>query len=289
MNPGTTIALALALASTTLVNLAYLREHDAAAALPAMSLRRPLHSLQLLLSDRAWLLGFAMETGGFALYVAALALAPLALVQSISAGGIGLLALASARLGGRHLTAAELRGALISVAGLLFLALSLIGGDDHSANGSTVAILSWLGASALLGAVVYVAGRRILGAAVADAIAGGLLFSLGDIATKITTQGGGRLVFALAMILGYVLGTSLLQVGYQRGEALTVAGIATLLTNALPIVAATVLLDESVPGGALGTLRVLAFATVVVGAILLAMAGRASQPPPADAADGRAP
>jgi hypothetical protein len=93
----TAIALLLALASTTLTNVAYLREHDAAAALPALSLRRPLHSAQALLSDRSWLVGFALESGGFALYVVALALAPLTLVQSISAGGIGILAFISAR------------------------------------------------------------------------------------------------------------------------------------------------------------------------------------------------
>src|SRR5437763_739987 len=85
----TAIALLLALASTTLTNVAYLREHDAAAALPALSLRRPLHSAEALLTDRSWLVGFALESGGFALYVAALALAPLTLVQSVSAGGIG--------------------------------------------------------------------------------------------------------------------------------------------------------------------------------------------------------
>lgn len=72
--------------------MAYLREHDAAAALPILSMRRPLHSLGLLFQDRTWLTGFAMETAGFLLYAAALALAPLALVQSIGASGIGILA-----------------------------------------------------------------------------------------------------------------------------------------------------------------------------------------------------
>ena len=71
-----------------LINLAYLREHDAAAALPMLSLRRPLQSARALLTDRSWLVGFAMESTGFALYVAALALASLALVQSVSAGGM---------------------------------------------------------------------------------------------------------------------------------------------------------------------------------------------------------
>ena len=68
MSLRTVIALVLALASTTLTNIAYLREHDAAAALPVLSMRRPFQSLQLLLSDRSWLLGFAMESSGFLLY-----------------------------------------------------------------------------------------------------------------------------------------------------------------------------------------------------------------------------
>ena len=74
----------------------------------------------------------------------------------------------------------------------------------------------------------------------------------------------------MTLIIGYTLGTSLLQMGYQRGGALTVAGLATLLTNALPIVGGTIVLGEPVPSGVLGGLRVLAFATVTAGAILLA-------------------
>ena len=92
MSAQTGSALLLALAATALTNIAYLREHDAAAALPTLSLRRPLHSAHVLLTDRSWLLGFALESAGFALYVVALALAPLTLVQSVAAGGIGILA-----------------------------------------------------------------------------------------------------------------------------------------------------------------------------------------------------
>jgi hypothetical protein len=113
----TAIALVLALASTTLTNVAYLREHDAAAALPALSLRRPLHSVDVLLTDRSWLLGFVLESGGFALYVAALALAPLTLVQSVGAGGIGILAFVSAQFRPRNLGRHELAGVLISMLG----------------------------------------------------------------------------------------------------------------------------------------------------------------------------
>lgn len=59
MSALTIVALVLALASTTLTNIAYLREHDAAARLPVLSMRRPLVSVRLLLGDRSWLLGLS--------------------------------------------------------------------------------------------------------------------------------------------------------------------------------------------------------------------------------------
>jgi hypothetical protein len=288
MGLGTAIAFALALFSTTLTSLAYLREHAAASALPPLSLRRPLHSIGLLLGDRGWLLGFAMESGGFALYVAALALAPLALVQSIAAGGIGILAYLSFRVSGGRLGGRAVVGVLASVLGLLALAISLAGGSGEGRSGSTVAVLLWLGATAALAVLVVLIGRRLLGAAVANAIAGGLCFSAGDISTKLATQGGVRVAFVLTLILGYTLGTTLIQLGYQAGAALTVAGLATLLTNVMPILAGTIVLEEPVPSGALGGLRVLAFVAVTVGAVLLARPK--AQPPgapdgPADRPD----
>jgi hypothetical protein len=176
MSLDTAIAFALALGSTTLASLAYLREHDAAAALPALTLRHPLQSLRLLLTDRGWLLGFAMEGGGFALYAAALALAPLALVQSIAAGGIGLLAFLSIRLTGGALGSRHLTGVTLAVLGLVALAISLAngsGGESHS--GSTVAVVVWICATVALSGAVIAAGRRLRGVAVANGIAGGLL------------------------------------------------------------------------------------------------------------------
>jgi drug/metabolite transporter (DMT)-like permease len=278
MNISTAVALVLALLSTTITNLAYLREHEAAAALPLLSMRRPVRSLQLLLADRSWLLGFAMETAGFLLYAAALALASLALVQSISAGGIGVLAYVSARMGGRHLSRRELSGVILSVLGLLALGVSLIGGSGEGRSGSTATILVWLGTSGALAVLVLSLGRAFFGAAVAAAVAGGLFFSIGDISTKVATQGGARIGFVLLLVLGYTLGTVLLQVGYQAGGALTVAGLATLLTNALPIAAGTIVLAEPVPSGAFGGVRVLAFAAVTAGAFLLARPELGQQP-----------
>ena len=71
-------------------------------------------------------------------------------------------------------------------------------------------------------------------------------------------------MFAVAVIAGYALGTAFLQLGYQKGGALTVAGLATLLTNALPIAAGSVVLGEPVPSGVYGGVRVAAFAAVTL-------------------------
>jgi hypothetical protein len=270
VSTSTAVALVLALASTLLINLAYLREHDAAAALPVLCIRRPLQSALVLLRDRSWLIGFAMETGGFLLYVAALALAPLALVQSVAAGGIGVLAFFSARFTGQRLGERERRGVLFSILGLIALAVSLVGGSGEGGHGSTVAIAVWLAATAAAALVVVTFARMAVGAAVAEGVAGGLFFSLGDVSTKVATQGGVRFVFVVPLIIGYTVGTWLLQLGYQRGGALTVAGLATLLTNAVPIAAGTIVLDEPVPGGIYGALRIVAFVAVTIGAILLA-------------------
>ena len=270
MSAQTAVALVIALVSTTLTNIAYLREHDAAAALPALSLRRPLHSAQALLTDRSWLLGFALESAGFALYVVALALAPLTLVQSVAAGGIGILAFVSARMSKRRLGRGETVGVWISMLGLLALAVSLAAGTGEGSGGTTGEILLWLGATAAAGVLALTLGLRLGSRGVAYGIAGGLFFSIGDISVKVATSGGARTGFAVGVVAGYSLGTLFLQLGYQRRGALTVAGIATLLTNALPIAAGSVVLGEPVPSGALGALRILAFAAVTAGAILLA-------------------
>jgi hypothetical protein len=274
LSAQTAIALLLALASTILTNVAYLREHDAAAALPTLSLRRPLHSAEALLTDRSWLIGFALESCGFALYVAALALAPLTLVQSVSAGGIGILAFVSARMRRRRLGRHELAGVIISMLGLLALAVSLAGGSGEGSGGTTSDILVWFAATLGAAVLALLLGRRFGALAAAEGIAGGLFFSIGDISVKVATQGGARTLFAIGVIAGYSLGTAFLQLGYQKGGALTVAGLATLLTNALPIAAGTVVLGEPVPSGAYGALRIVAFAGVTVGAILLARPDR---------------
>src|SRR5207248_754246 len=91
--PVTYVGLALAAASAAAIGGGYSLQHASAAALPPLSLRRPLHSLALLFRNGRWSTGFVVGIGGWVLYVVALRLAPLSLVQAASAGGIAVLAL----------------------------------------------------------------------------------------------------------------------------------------------------------------------------------------------------
>ena len=270
------VALLLALGSAAALNWSYLVQHGEASAMPPLSLRRPLRSLWLLFSNRRWLLGFFAGISGWALYVAALALAPLSLVQAVAAGGIGLLALLVWRVAGVELARLEWLGVGVAVAGLALLALSLGGGHDRGRHGDWVAIAVWLACAAALAGVASVAPGLAPGAGLGAAA--GLLYAAGDVGTKAAVGGGWRLAFVPVLLACHGGAFVCLQLGFQRGSALATAGVATLLTNAVPIAAGIVLFHERLPGGALGAVRVLAFAAVVAGAAALAKPEREALP-----------
>src|SRR5581483_287344 len=207
-----------------------------------------------------WLAGFAVGLAGWALYVAALRLAPLSLVQAIAAGGVGLLALLVERTAGAPLARRERAGASLAVLGLVALALSLAGHAPAGRHGSAAAVALWLAGSAAAAAVFSGASPRLPGG-VGLGVAAGVLYAAGDVATKAAVAGGAAVLLAAAVLASHGLAFAALQLGFQRGGALATAGVASLLTNALPI-----------PAGARGAARILAFALVLAGALLLARA-----------------
>jgi hypothetical protein len=263
MSSGLAAGLGLALASAAALNWGYFAQHGAASALPPLTLRRPLASLRLLFGNLRWLAGFLVGIGGWVLYVGALALAPLSLVQAVSAGGIGLLALLVSR--GAGLTAWERRGVLVAVAGLALLGASLSGQTSSGSGGAWLAVGAWIAISvAAAGAAV----RLVWSGGAGLGIAAGLCYAAGDVATKAAVPGGARLAFVPVLLACHGLAFVALQLGFQRGGVLATAGLATLLTNAVPIAAGTTLFGEGL--GSLPPLRVLAFACTVLGATLLA-------------------
>jgi hypothetical protein len=255
------LALVLALGSALALNWGYVVQHGAASVLPPLSLRRPLASLRALFSDLRWLTGLLVGLGGWGLYLGALALAPLSIVQAASAGGIGILAL----LVPEKLTRLERAGVGVAILGLVLLAVSL-GGSTHGKHASEWEVVLWLLASLGVAGVL-----AIFRSGVSLGAAAGVLYAAGDVATKAVA--GGRFVFVPALLAAHGLAFVCLQLGFQRGRALTTIGLATLLTNALPIAAGIAIFGE-----AAGPLRVASFVLVIVGAALLARAQTAKSP-----------
>jgi hypothetical protein len=262
-------ALVVTLVSACALNVGYLIEHSVASQLPPLSPRHPLRSARLLLGRRRWLLGFGVEASGWLLYVLALALAPLSLVQATAAGGVGILAVMVSRYRRVALTWLERLGVAASVFGLVLLGISLAGAHGEGSNGSYLAVGVWVGGSIVAGLTAARLLPPLVGGGPAYGIATGVVFAAGDVATKAVVGGGGRLAFVVALVGAYALGTMLLQAGFQRGNALTTAGIATLFTNALPIVAGETIFAEPRPAGWLGIVRMLSFGLVVAGAVAL--------------------
>ena len=254
--------LALAVVSAVAIGGGYALQHSSASALPPLSVRRPLHSLALLFRNGTWSLGLVTGIAGWALYVVALELAPLSLVQAASAGGVGVLAL------GARLRPLERMGVAAALGGLVLLGLS-VSAHAPTGRGDAAAVGAWVGASLALAGLA--AGLRPTAAGLGTAA--GVLYAAGDVATKAATAGGARLWFVPVLLACHGLAFVSLQLAFQRGGRLASAGLAVLWTNALPIAAGTVLFAEALPGGVRGVLRVAAFALVLVGAVALGRRG----------------
>jgi drug/metabolite transporter (DMT)-like permease len=262
------MGLTLAFASALVTNMAYSLEHDAAAALPPLSPRRPFQSARLLLSNRRWLMAFGAESAGWLMYVAALRLAPLSLVQAVAASGVAVLAFATARGHPSRLAGREQAAVILAIAGLTLLAFSLVDTTESDHRPAVIGVIIWLAACGG-GSAVLIGTPTRFGRAASLGLAAGLLFADGDMSAKLVGYGGLWLVAIATLIVAYAAGTSVLQWAYQRGDALTAAGTATMVTNAVPIAAGFVLFGETLPRGVRAVLQIAAFGCLVVSAVAL--------------------
>ncbi len=278
--------IVLAILAAGFLNLGFHAQHDAAHGME-LSLRHPVRGLITLLSNRHWLIGNASGGLGWGLYIAALSLAPLSVVQSVAAGGLGLLALLAHRLG-TPLTGHERWGPVLAVGGLvlLFVSLSTHGAVSH--HPSTHRLLAALiGGSVLAGAGGLIGLHRRSPAWVL-ALAAGAFYAISDIAAKACLDG--QVVVFLPFVLGCaLLGIVLLQLSFPRGLVMATAGLASLANNALPIVAGVLLFHEHVPNGPAGVARIIGFAAVVAGAVLLARRPATTETEPSSHTDDAPP
>src|SRR5919204_6390363 len=127
---GTLLALSCALVT----NLALLCKHRGAVAAPDVELRQPLRSAAALFRSRWWTIGFGIALGAWALHVAALALAPLSLVETTISGGLVLLAWLAERWFGVRVGAREWLGLGLCAGGLALLGATAVTGSGTASS-----------------------------------------------------------------------------------------------------------------------------------------------------------
>src|SRR5918997_4720955 len=94
------LGILLALACAFVTNVGFLLKHRGACAAPAVSLRHPLASAVGLFRSKWFTIGMLVALGAWAFHVAALALAPLSLVQAVISGGLVFLTVMAERFFG---------------------------------------------------------------------------------------------------------------------------------------------------------------------------------------------
>ena len=112
------LGLILAFGSAAFSGVALLCKHRGAVAAPDVAMRRPLRSATGLFRSRWWLIGFGLAFLAWCLYLAALSMAPLSVVQTAIAGGLALLAFPARRWFGLAVCRRELIGLVLCASGL---------------------------------------------------------------------------------------------------------------------------------------------------------------------------
>ncbi|KAF8055283.1 PAS2 [Scenedesmus sp. PABB004] len=125
--------LALALAAAGGNNLGKGLQKAATRGLPALTLARR-EVVLAYLSNPTWLLGLALDVGGGAAMLGALAAAPVSLVQPVAAFGLVLLAAFSHFVLQERLRPAQWRGAAVATLGIVGMGLSAGGGGSSSGS-----------------------------------------------------------------------------------------------------------------------------------------------------------
>jgi len=281
------VMIATALAAAVLYGTGAAVEQRQAAAAPQSSAGR-LRLLFLLARRPLWLLGIAVQIGGFAAHAVALRSGPLATVQMVVAAEL-IVAVVIVRVwSGRPLRRASWAAALTVVAAVAaFLALTS-SGHGHEAAKPHYLMAAGLGAVATgAGAVaVAIAGLRAAGRrrAVLLAVAAGLADSCSAVVTMafshVASHGPAALaaswtIYALvACGVGNVL---LTQTAYQTGWPMLTLPVIAAVTPIASVAVGVGLLGESPRAGVAGAVAA-GFAVLVASLALACLARSVPHP-----------
>jgi drug/metabolite transporter (DMT)-like permease len=270
---GILLALFCALAT----NLGFLYKHRGACSVAAVDIRHPLRSGRSLFGSRWFAIGMVVAIVGWIFHVAALAMAPMSVVQAVLAGGVVLLAVMAERMFGFSVGRRQWAGLGLTAAGLVLLGVTLPATHGAHSGFSTGGMISFEAGLLVVG-VFLIMGPR-MGApghhhGIMLAAASGILFGVSDIAIKAltgTVGSHGMIAFVspwtLVTVVASVAAFYASARGLQDGEAVPVIAITGTAANVSGILGGIIVFGDPLPGSALGiVLQACAFALVIAAA-----------------------
>ncbi len=248
-----------------------------------VDLRHPLRGTVQLFRSPLYTLGILIALASWGLHVGALSLAPISLVQSVIAGGLVLLTVVAEKLFGIPVSRREWIGVAMMAIGLAFLAATLSGAHRAFSRYDPGTLAIYVGALGGAGlAIAALAPRR----AYALAVSAGLLWAASDTSIKALSShlhklGIGVLIHPLAFVIliASLVGLVISARSLQLGDAVPVIALTSAAANITTIAAGPIAFGEHLPSGGLAlTVRLLAFALVVVAAALTPPPAHVMQP-----------
>ena len=222
-------------------------------------------------------IGMLVALGAWVFHVAALAMAPLSIVQAVIAGGLVFLTVLAERWFGYSVGTRQWAGVGLTALGLVLLAVTLPSHGEHSSY-STAAMIAF--ESALLALGTFLVLSKKLGNhehhGVMLGTAAGMLFGVSDVAIKaMTTSRAGRRArrarspWLLTCIAASVIAFYASARGLQKGEAVPVITLTSAAANVTAISGGILVFGDPMPNDPLGiVIQSFAFVLVIVAAAL---------------------
>jgi drug/metabolite transporter (DMT)-like permease len=272
------LGIILSLLCALATNVGFLLKHRGACAAPAVSLRHPLASAIGLFRSKWFTLGMLVALIAWSFHVAALAMAPLSLVQAVISGGLVFLTVLAERFFGFTVGTRQWAGVGLTALGLVLLAATLPHSGGAHSNYSLAAMIAFESALLVIGTLLVLSPK--FGShehhGVMLGIAAGILFGVSDVAIKALTGPVGDLGVAglvspwlLTCVLASVIAFFACARGLQKGEAVPVITLTSAAANVTAISGGILVFGDPMASDPVGiVLQSFAFVLVVVAAAL---------------------
>ena len=281
------IGILLALLCALSTNLGFLYKHRGAMRAPAVEWRHPGRSAVALFRSRWFAIGMGVAVVAWILHVAAMALAPLSIVQAVISGGLVCLTVLAERFFGFRVGRRQWLGVGFTALGLSTLAVTLPHAGGAHSTYSTPGMISFESGLLVAGTVLVLfpkfgAPREHHG--VFLGASAGILFGVSDVAIKALTGGIGQdgvlgllSPWLLTAVVASVIAFFASARGLQTGDPVPVITVTSAAATMSSIAGGIVVFGDPMPSDPLGLV-----ATSV--AFLLVVAASALMPAPLRAA-----